>query len=311
MRIPKIQILIGVSGSGKSTYTTNFLKKNQGWVRVNRDDIRRQLVGSLTQDYYRRSDLTFMEDLVSDVQHEQMRLFLLQGLNVIVDNTNLKQKYVKEIVDKYNHLADIEFKLFEEKENVLLERLKEREGENYRTDYIYDQLKQFREISKVYKNGQYLPKTYPQVANDPDLPKCIISDLDGTLCLFGDKNPYSRDFENDELNKPVWTIIKNYLFKNDPGKVIFFSGRDSKYRKQTLEFLTKNCSINEDYFTLYMRDEGDKRKDSIIKTEMYDKYIKDKYCVQFVIDDRLQVCEDVWYKLGLFCLNVNQDLIRF
>lgn len=311
---PKIQILIGVSGSGKSTYCYDFLRKNKGWARVNRDDVRQQLVGKLTQDYYRRPDLTFMENLVSKVIHENIRLFILQGLNVIIDNTNLKQKFIKEFIDKYNHLADIQFKVFDEKEHVLTERLKSREGNEYKTDYILDQLKQFREIQKIYKDGQYLPKTYPQVANDPSLPRCVLVDLDGTLALFGDKNPYSRDFENDDINTPVYNVLVGWQYLNNQHRIIFFSGRDSKYREQTVEFLEKKCILENkckfDYL-LYMREEGDVRKDSIVKTEMYNKYIADKYHVEFVIDDRLQVCEDVWYKLGLFCFNVNQNLVRF
>jgi hypothetical protein len=35
------------------------------------------------------------------------------------------------------------------------------------------------------------------------LPDAIICDLDGTLALFGDRNPYDRDFENDKPNIPT------------------------------------------------------------------------------------------------------------
>nr|DAI39653.1 MAG TPA: polynucleotide kinase [Caudoviricetes sp.] len=53
-----------------------------------------------------------------------------------------------------------------------------------------------------------------------------------------------------------------------------------------------------------MRKEKDYRKDSIVKTEIYNEYIKDKYCVTAVFDDRDQVVNDCWRKLGLLCNQV-------
>jgi hypothetical protein len=44
-----------------------------------------------------------------------------------------------------------------------------------------------------------------------------------------------------------------------------------------------------------MRKHNDNRKDSIIKQEIYDNYIKDKYNVLFVYDDRNQVVNQ-WRK---------------
>ena len=36
----KVLILIGIPGSGKSTWSTEFVKENKDWVRINRDDFR-------------------------------------------------------------------------------------------------------------------------------------------------------------------------------------------------------------------------------------------------------------------------------
>lgn len=52
-----------------------------------------------------------------------------------------------------------------------------------------------------------------------------------------------------------------------------------------------------------MRPEGDERKDSIVKQEIYEKYIKDRYNVRFVLDDRNQVV-DMWREVGLKVLQV-------
>lgn len=54
-----------------------------------------------------------------------------------------------------------------------------------------------------------------------------------------------------------------------------------------------------------MRKTQDNRKDSIIKTEIYQEFIKEHYFVEFVLDDRNQVV-DTWRKdLKLPCFQVN------
>ena len=54
---------------------------------------------------------------------------------------------------------------------------------------------------------------------------------------------------------------------------------------------------------LYMRLPNDLRKDSIVKQEIYEMCIKDKYNVLFVLDDRDQVV-NMWREQGLKCLQV-------
>ena len=54
-----------------------------------------------------------------------------------------------------------------------------------------------------------------------------------------------------------------------------------------------------------MRSEGDHRKDSIIKEELYNIYVKGLYNVKLVLDDR-NVVVDLWRnKLGLTCLQID------
>ena len=64
--------------------------------------------------------------------------------------------------------------------------------------------------------------------------------------------------------------------------------------------MTKNYI---EYDLLAMRKAGDTRKDSIIKKEMFEEYVEDKYKILFVLDDRNQVVE-FWRSLGLTCLQV-------
>lgn len=54
-----------------------------------------------------------------------------------------------------------------------------------------------------------------------------------------------------------------------------------------------------------MRPEGDSRKDSVVKEEMYNEHIKYKYNVKAIYDDRQQVV-DMWRDLGLTVFQVDK-----
>ena len=78
------------------------------------------------------------------------------------------------------------------------------------------------------------------------------------------------------------------------------SGRSSEFRAHTERWLQAN---NIRYSELHMRAEGDQRKDSIVKRELFDAHVRGKWNVSFVLDDRQQVV-DMWRGLGLVCLQV-------
>lgn len=182
MKNNKLLILIGISGSGKTTWSTNYIKENSNWYRVNRDDIRKELVGDL-KDYYKREDLEFLENKISDIQHNQIRELLLSGKNVILDNTNLKDKYINDYINKYNHLADIELKLFSVSLDGAKSRIFKRDGlSDEEMKYL---IKQKLQYDNMYEKYVHINKLFPKIdltySNKSELPSCIICDLDGTL----------------------------------------------------------------------------------------------------------------------------------
>lgn len=127
----------------------------------------------------------------------------------------------------------------------------------------------------------------------------IICDLDGTLALLNGRSPYDASgCLDDILNEPIAHIVRTYA---DIGmKVLLCSGRDAKYRKLTEAFLQRHAIP---YDALFMRRTRDFRKDAVMKTEVYNAEIRDKYDVLFVLDDRDQVVK-MWRGLGLTCLQV-------
>jgi len=133
----------------------------------------------------------------------------------------------------------------------------------------------------------------------------IICDLDGTLALFknkGHRGPFDATrCDEDEINMPVLKILERM---RDSHCIIFLSGRESKFLAPTLKFLNK-CGFDGDKepFFLFMRQTGDKRKDCIIKRELFDAHVAPIFEVFFVLDDRNQVVQ-MWREMGLTCFQV-------
>src|SRR5688572_9163933 len=92
----KVIINIGVSGSGKSTWTKDYISKNPKTVRINRDDLRVVLKGTLDGYYDQDKDLlNSTEHLINRLEDSILVHSTSRGLDVVIDNTNLKPAYVE------------------------------------------------------------------------------------------------------------------------------------------------------------------------------------------------------------------------
>lgn len=135
-----------------------------------------------------------------------------------------------------------------------------------------------------------------------NMPNAIICDIDGTLALLGERDRYNPTTGEDLLNLPVANILKVYAHQTlFPVELIIMTGREEKYRKVTEEWLQKNDITH--YKNLFMRRNNDYRKDFLVKKEIYEEKIKEKYEILFVLEDRDQVVK-MWREEGLTCLQV-------
>lgn len=134
-------------------------------------------------------------------------------------------------------------------------------------------------------------------------PQAIICDLDGTLALMGDRSPYdTARAVDDALNMPVANLIEVYAHQDTFDiRLILLSGREEKYRKVTEDWLQRHGITH--YEVLYLRPDNDRRKDYVVKREVYERQIKNKYGVLFVLEDRDQVVK-MWRDIGLTCFQV-------
>ena len=274
-----VYFTIGLPASGKSTWAKAKVDKSpNGIKRVNKDELRAMLDNS----YFSKGN----EKFVLNMQDLIIKVALEEGKHVIVDNTHLAPKHEARIRELIKGLAVLEIVDFR---HVTLETCIERD------------LKRFNSVGeKVIRDMYYqfiAPPRIAKPAHNPDLPDAVICDLDGTIALIGDRSPYDASrCEQDLVNEPVRSILQK-----SGHAIVFVSGREDKYRLQTLIWLEKH-GISFD--SLHMRKSGDMRKDSIVKKEIYHEFILDKYNVAFVLDDRDQVVR-VWRDLGLTCLQVD------
>lgn len=90
----EIIILVGLPGSGKSTFIDRtLLKRQKNYQIVCRDDIRL----ALGQVYESR-----LEPVVSMVNKVVCRALMERGLNIIIDETNTRIKYIQSYIDLAN-----------------------------------------------------------------------------------------------------------------------------------------------------------------------------------------------------------------
>ena len=278
----KILLLKGLPASGKSTYAKKLT--DDGWVRVNKDDLRAMLHNGKWSKINEQQILRIRDNIIIDS--------LKSGKSVVVDDTNFAVKHsnrVKEIAKEYN--AKFETKFFDTPVEECIKRDLKRQNS------VGEKV-----IRQMYE--QFLaekPKVYTPPTNRPH---AIICDIDGTLAHMVDREPYDWDkVSNDEVDEPIRDTLEraNYdRYGCTPVAVLLISGRDSICRGATEKWLE---DYEVPYSKLFMRPEGDKRKDSIVKAELFDKHIKDNYAVDFVLDDRNQVVK-MWRDMGLKCLQV-------
>lgn len=276
----------GLPGSGKSTWANAEILKHEAgtWIRVNRDSLRDMLHAG-------RWKGNKTENFTKLVQREIVSAGLRDGKTVIVDDTNLSPKTIQllEILaEEYDWNLKLEIQDFTD---VPLETCIKRDLQREKS--VGEAV-----IRKMYR--EFLaPK--PEIYNpDPSLPHAIICDIDGTLAIKGDRDIY--DYSKVHLDTPNMPVVHLAQVLGEERLLIFVSGREDNCRMDTMDWLKDNLGFA---FTpdLFMRKTGDMRKDSIVKREIFDEYIRDKYQIDYVLDDRDQVVE-MWRSLGLTVLQV-------
>jgi predicted kinase len=291
-------VMRGVQGSGKSTFANDWVRKDPlNRARVNRDDIRFTVFGS----YELPPEL---ELAVTRVEHAMIAALLAARKSVVVDNVNLRAKYVKE----YLKIAEKAKVVVLHKDfPIELEEALRRNANRDRkvparvieaTHKRYIQSGKFPEFPQLEAEGVNL---FAYIPNET-LPKAVILDVDGTAMHMSEtRGPYDwHKVLEDEPNNPVIETVHALAARGY--KIIVMSGRDEVSKEDTLLSLEiAGVPVHE----IFMRPEGDRRKDSIIKHELFDAHIRNRYNVLLALDDRQNVVDHYRQVLELPVFQVN------
>ena len=91
----KLIILVGIPGCGKTTYANKFLRKKNTFV-LSSDTIRKQVFGDENAQYNNK--------LIFSILFKRARSKLKQGMNVVIDATNISSATRKETLAYFSDL---------------------------------------------------------------------------------------------------------------------------------------------------------------------------------------------------------------
>ena len=277
-------IMRGLPASGKSTKAKELLTVGNT-VRINKDLLRTML----HFDTFTGRN----EGHTRDGARKLADWYLANGVNVIIDDTNLNEGTVQSWKDLAKiHNAKIEYvDCF-----VSVEECIERDSK--RDKKVGKHVIEKMALQHLgYLKGQ----------------RVIICDLDGTLCdidhrlHFAHSDP--KDWKNFFLGIPQDKVREDVreklvqLSTQESAKIIFVSARPENYRKETEQWLFDNHSSD---ITLIMREANDKRPDTEVKSDIYDKYLKQLNIIK-VFDDRPSVIR-MWREKGLSVEDVGKGI---
>lgn len=304
-------IMRGLPASGKSSTAKELVENNLGSiVRINRDLLRVMLNNNIFVK-------NVTEQITTGARDALIRDNFKRNRSVVVDDTNLDSATVKHLIKIADFFgAAVEFIDLEVdvEECIRRDKLRESKGEvTVGENVIRGMHKRF------FVNNQLPPRpenkpgvTFEPVIKDESLFDAVIFDIDGTLADHqGIRSPY--DYTQVIRDRPRMSVIKlARMYQKNGYTLIILSGREDSCREDTVKWLNTylssidhNGEIYRVPYTLYMRKAEDKRQDRIIKGEIFDTYIRNRYNVEAVYDDRDQVISLWRTELGLDACQVN------
>jgi len=283
----------GIPGSGKSHWSKQqFATAPSGAVaRINNDDLSMMLFGSSYIDGGQDT-----ANLLASLRAKTLSTLLtapsIQA--IIIDNTNLSVKSLRALENITNqHGAN--FYVHDEFLTTPLELCLSRNAAReipVPESVIVD----MHRTAQTLKPWAYAitPKITPHEYNS-SLPPVIIFDIDGTLAhKHPDRDIYDGSLAH--LDHPDPTLIPLANLLSISYGIIVMTGRSEEHRDVTQTWLDTHIQPG---LPLLMRRSGDFRSDWIVKYELFDEHIRDRYHVMAVFDDRDQVVNLWRNRLGI------------
>lgn len=283
----KAIVCVGIPASGKSSYSEKL--RGQGWIELNRDYIRFRHFTNGERDWTKYKFNKTNESLVTKVFYDDLDKWAKLKLNVICSDTNLNPIYREPLIARLKEYGyEVDVKTFDVPLEEAWKRDANRQG-GVGKDVIYNMYQKYLDFIGRKK---YVP--------DPEKQDCVICDIDGTIAQMHNRKPFEWEKVGQDLpRKFVINMVMNSAMFTHGEEIIFLSGRDSVCRKETEGWLNKHVFEMSDWsHDLFMRAEGDCRKDTVIKEELFWEHIAPNYNVVAAVDDRPCMVR-LWHELQI------------
>lgn len=297
---PALIAMRGLPASGKSTYARLWVEQDRAHrARVNRDDLRAMVDNSVyVEGVTERRILAARDALIAGL--------LAKGLSVICDDTNLPARTIRDLAGVARR-ARAAFDVIDFTD-VPIETCILRDA--IRTDKKPVGEAVIRDMQARFLRGKPYPLPLPAeppadapgglYAPRPGTPEAVLVDIDGTVALHGTRSPFDETRVHED--RPNLPVIEAVRAEHAAGRlVVFMSGRTAACRQATRAWLAEHVDIP--IAGLHMRPVGDTRRDSVVKSELFDAHVRDQFNIRRVYDDRDQVVA-MWRGLGLTVLQV-------
>jgi predicted kinase len=304
----ELLITRGLPASGKTRWAKQLLAERRvgSIIRLNRDDLRRMMLPATYREPFFPA-----EELVTKVQHGPITELLRAGVDIIIDDTNMRARSVRTVAALAER-ADATWSVVDFLDVPLEECLRRdaaREnsvGEDVIRRMYQKYLSGGRTLPVPTVDAQVTGKPYVRCAVG-ELPRAVMVDIDGTVACHGSRNPFDTSRYHEDT--PNWDIVEAVRMEMRAGNsILFCSGRSEEFRDVTATWLEKHVMQTERldvrWWRLFMRPTSDTRNDAVVKLELFDQHIRGQFDVRRVYDDRDRVVK-AWRSIGLTVLQVS------
>jgi len=288
-----VTIVRGLPSCGKTTWAREWVEQDPTIrARVSRADLAAMAGGDLSVEQAKA------------LRNVTLSALLAADMDVVVDDIHLADQSVQEVLAvarQFNCLI-----LVYDMSQTPLDEVLHRNSLRDRPvpeDVIAG-------YHRTFLVGQSFPLPIPPAPPLPEPPQVYVPiegvptylvDIDGTVALQGDRGLYDWDAVGlDRANDPVIRLLEA-LDSTGLCQFVFLSARPEICREPTEKWLINHVGV--EWGRLFMRDTGDERPDEVVKMEIFDREIRERYNVVGVFDDRNKVVS-MWRSLGLTVFQV-------
>jgi len=285
----------GIPASGKSTWAEEEMKKHPNkYKRINKDLFREML----DCNKWSEKNETFLLRMRNIIVESS----LVKGYDVIIDDTNFNNIHWESMCEIAKQIGNVQ--VIEKYFDITLKEALERNSKRLRVvpDNVIEKMYyKYIKNTTIEEKKEYYPKNkIGNIKTDKNKKYGVIVDIDGTIALPEHRSVFDhKQVITDEPYSEIINLID--MLDSKYYYIILITGRSDSCKEDTIKWLDNNY-IN--YHELHMRKDGDNRKDTIIKEEIYLNHIVPNYNIIYAIDDRPQVCR-MWRKHNINVLQLN------